>query len=281
LCHYLRQHPDVFVAREKESHHFLFQGTPPHFVGPGDEEEFNPLVISDRDRYLQCFADAERFLARGEASVYYLYRSESLERALAFDPTMKFVAVLRNPVDRAFSAWAHMIRDGREPQSDFLAALAAEPDRARQGWSYGFSYESVGCYGRQLEDLRRVVPADQLHVLLYDDLVEDPDGTLSSLFAFLGVPDAAVNSSLVMNASGRPRLRALNSLLTRRNPVKETLKKVLPYELGSNLAHRLRNWNLQSIDLDGDTSVLLHQRFRDDIELAAEQIGRDLSCWAP
>jgi hypothetical protein len=56
---------------------------------------------------------------------------------------------------------------------------------------------------------------------------------------------------------------------------------VLPYELGSNLAHRLRNWNLQSIDLDGDTSALLHQRFRDDIELAAEQIGRDLSCWAP
>jgi hypothetical protein len=279
LCHYLRQHPDVFVAREKESHFFLFEDGGPVFAGPRDDEEFNKLIITDPGRYLQCFAGAGPATARGEASVYYLYEPRALERALAYDPGMRFVAVLRDPVDRAFSAWSHMMRDGREPESDFIAAVDAEHERTASGWSYGFRYESVGRYAQQLEAARARVPSDQMHVLLYEDLVTRPGPTLSSLFHFLGVRDIPVNSSLVMNASGRPRLRALNQLLTQRNPVKEGLKKVLPYRVGNVVAHRLRNWNLQTVSMAEQDRAGLRRRYDDDIVSLAGLLGRNLEEW--
>jgi hypothetical protein len=279
LCHYLRQHPDVFVAREKESHFFLFEEQAPAFTGPGDAEEFTPLIITDRDRYLQCFSTAGGASARGEASVYYLYEPRAIERALAYDPKMRFVALLRDPVDRAFSAWSHMTRDGREPEQDFLTAVDAEPVRTARGWSYGFRYESVGRYAAQLQAVRDLVPPEQVHVLLYEDLVEQPGPALSRLFDFLGVSDLPVDSSLVMNASGRPRLRALNQLLTQRNPVKEGLKKVLPYHLGTSVAHRLRNWNLQAITMSEAEQSELRKRYANDIAELADLLGRDLGEW--
>ncbi|HYO18679.1 MAG TPA: hypothetical protein VES02_08455, partial [Dermatophilaceae bacterium] len=85
LSYYLRQHPRLFVAREKESHYFLFPDGQPDFHGPRDREEFNPLIISDRDRYLSCFDAAGPAQARGEASVYYLCEAQALQRALDFN----------------------------------------------------------------------------------------------------------------------------------------------------------------------------------------------------
>lgn len=281
LCHYLRQHPDIFVAREKESHHFLFADSPPTFVGPGDQEEFNPLVISDRERYEQCFTDGDGYLARGEASVYYLYRPESVERALEYNPEMKFLTILRNPVDRAFSAWSHMIRDGREPEANFLTAVDQEPERAAAGWSYGFFYESVGRYAAQIRTLRDLVPPDQHHVLFYEDLVLDLPSSMAATFDFLNVQNYPVKSSTVMNASGRPRLKALNSLLTQRNALKAGLKRVLPYDLGSNLAHRVRNWNLESIDIAPQDARTLGLRYEAELRDLSDILEHDLIDWRP
>ena len=279
LCHYLRQHPDVFVAREKESHFYLFDGEVPAFTGPGDEEEFNQLIIPDRARYLQCFAGAGSTPVRGEASVYYLYEPVALQRALADNPAMKFVAVLRDPVDRAFSAWSHMTRDGREPEADFLTAFGAEQERAALNWSYGFRYDSIGQYAGQVRAALDLVPREQLHVMLYDDLVQRPGPALARLFTFLGVPEIEVDSSLVMNASGRPRLHSLNQVLTRRNPLKEGLKKVLPYRLGSSLAQQLRNWNLQSVDMpEADRQALLG-RYAGDVAELSDLLQLDLASW--
>lgn len=279
LCHYLREHPDVFVAREKESHFFLFQGEEPSFAGPGDDEEFNKLIISDEARYAACFAGAGSSTARGEASVYYLYEPLAIERALAYDPAMKFVAVLRDPPERAFSAYSHMVRDGREPETEFRAAFAAEAERTAANWSYGFRYDSVGRYAGQLEEVFRRVPAEQLHVLLYEDLATEPGATLSALFAFLGVRDRVIDSRLVLNASGRPRLSGLNTLLTRRNPLKEGLKKVLPYRLGSSVAHQLRNWNLRPVEMAEPDRLLLRDSYAADVEAVSELLRRDLSRW--
>lgn len=279
LCHYLRQHPDVFVAREKESHFFLFEDELPTFSGPGDEDAFVSLIIQDRRRYLRCFADAGPFPARGEASVYYLYEPRALRRALEFDPGMKFVAVLRNPVERSFSAWSHMMRDGREPEHDFLHALADERRRVELGWSYGFRYESVGHYASQIEAALAVVPPGQLHVVLYEDMTENAGPVFAELFEFLGVRDFPVDNSLVMNASGRPRLRALNRLMTQRNPVKESLKKVLPYSLGNTVAQRLRNWNLQAVTMSGADRRHVQGLYDRDVERLRTLLGRDLAEW--
>lgn len=275
LAHYLRQHPDVFVAREKESHHFLFDGQSPQFTGPGDDREFNRLLIPDRSRYLACFDDVARQRAIGEASVYYMYRPEAMERALAFSPEMRFIVILREPLARAYSAYSHHRRDQWEPLADFAAAVVAEDERVASGWSFGWHYRRVSDYAAQLRAAKQIVPAKQLRVVLYDDLVDRPVETLQSLFEYLGVDDSFVcDTSLRLNVSGRPRSDRLNSLLARSGPAKNLVKRMVPYRLGINVQQRVRNWNLRPEQLDDRAEDRLREVFRFD----AEEIGRLANC---
>lgn len=279
LSYYLRQHPDIFFAREKESHYFLFPDGAPDYRGPRDREEFVPLIISDRDRYLACFAAGAAAQLRGEASVYYMSDPKALRNALAFDPQMKFIAVLRDPAERSFSAWSHMMRDGREPVENFLTAFGLESVRIAAHWSPGFFYESMSRYGDQIAGALDVVSRDQLHVVLYEDLVGRTDETLAEIFAFLGVRNVDIASERVMNPSGNPRFRALNHLLTQRNPVKNALKRVIPYEAGTAIAQRVASWNLKRRDISDEDRRILDERFGDDIGHLSELLGRDLSLW--
>lgn len=282
LCHYLRQHPDVFMAREKESHYFLFCDGVPNFTGPGDMSEFSKLIIADRAQYLACFAAALAQRAVGEASVYYLYRPEALRRALDFNPDMRFVAILREPVARAFSAYAHQRRDRWEPLDDFKAALAAEADRVDAGWGFGWHYSRGSDYVPQLEQARAIVPEGQLHVLLYDDLKANPVATLQDVFAFLGVDNSFVcDTSLRLNASGTPRYPRLNDTLARQNLAKDVLKRVVPYGFGLAVQQRLRNWNLRPERLDGRARSVLESYFDLDPERLQQLIGRDVQSWLP
>ncbi|MFN8096787.1 MAG: sulfotransferase [Dermatophilaceae bacterium] len=279
LSYYLRQHPQIFFAREKESHHFLFPDGAPDFRGPRDAEEFVPLIISDRDRYLSCFAGARPAQICGEASVYYMSEPQSLRNAIEYNPDMKFIAVLREPAERSFSAWSHMMRDGREPVDDFLSAFGLEAERRAAHWSPGFFYEAMSRYGEQLAACYDAVPREQIMVVLYEDLVTRQDETMAEIFAFLGLQPVEIASERVMNASGNPRFRALNHLLTQRNPVKAALKRIIPYETGTAIAQRVASWNLRRRDISDDDRRVLTQRFSSDVAQLAQLLGRDLSGW--
>jgi hypothetical protein len=282
LANYLRQHPDVFVAREKESHYFICKSGMPTMTGPGDESQFAPLLIPDEERYRQCFSSARGERAQGEASVYYLYHRESIAAALEENPDMRFVCVLRDPVGRAFSAFSHQRRDGWEPMADFEEALGLEDERVADGWGWGWHYRRVSSYAPQLRALRDLVPEDRIHVLLYEDLGSDPIRAMQSTFTFLGVdPTFVCDSSLVFNASGTPRAATLNRLLTRQNRIKSAAKRVVPYSVGQRMAERVRNWNLEGTDLPPDVERSLADFFlegtsRDELTQLA---GRDLSSW--
>jgi hypothetical protein len=279
LCHYLRQHPDIFVAREKESHYFAFPGSPPQFTGPGEASEFLPLIITDEQRYLDCFAAAHDERAIGEASVYYSLMPESFARALQMNSDMRFLMILREPLERAHSAWSHQFRDGWETL-DFGASLAEETERTARGWGFGWQYRRVGDYVTQLEDIRGTVPPEQLHVMLYDDFVRNPQQAVQGAFRFLGVDDSFLcDTSLVLNASGTPRITGLNYLLSRQNRIKDALKKVVPYRFGVQLAQRLRNWNLSDTPLSSTDRAELGAQFRYDRDKLEMLSGRDLSAW--
>ena len=71
----------------------------------------------------------------------------------------KLIAVVRDPIDRAYSNWMHLWSDGLEPIADFEAACAAECDRITAGWGLFWHYRRLGLYGEQLEHLLDVLPA--------------------------------------------------------------------------------------------------------------------------
>jgi sulfotransferase family protein len=102
-------------------------------------------------------------------------------------PDVKVVVVVRDPVDRAYSNWAHLRADGLEPEADFLTAVRAEERRVAAGWAPFWHYRGLGTYGAQLRDLHRLVPADRVFVLRYRQLVDTPVETLDRVSEFLGV----------------------------------------------------------------------------------------------
>ncbi len=110
--------------------------------------------------------------------------------------------VLRDPVDRAYSNWAHLWADGLETINDFVTACNEEPRRRQAGWAPFWRYLETGLYGRQLQHLLTLFPRSQLHLIRYLELVDAPVETLDGVFRFPGVDEGAVSELPARNVGG-------------------------------------------------------------------------------
>jgi Sulfotransferase family len=183
----LAQHPGLFLSTVKEPKFFLCDDRPPQTKGgPGDAHSAQEWVWQ-RDRYEALFADARVGVPRGESTPFYLADVAAQHRIRRANPEARLIAVLRDPVDRAHSNWTHLWSDGLEPLPEFMAAMAAEDDRVRDGWAPFWHYRRLGLYGAQLDHLYSLFPREQVLLLRYRDLVEDPVGSLERVTGFLGV----------------------------------------------------------------------------------------------
>ncbi|WP_238430585.1 sulfotransferase [Frankia nepalensis] len=102
----------------------------------------------------------------------------------------RLLVALRDPVDRAYAAWARARAAGTEPLADFVAALDAEPERARAGCGWGPRYAELGRYGVQLQRLYTLFSPSQVLLLRYPDLLAAPNSVTDRARAFLGVRPA-------------------------------------------------------------------------------------------
>ena len=287
LYQYLKQHPDVFMSPVKEPHFFAFEGRELPFRGPRDRETLGHMVVNDEGAYRDLFAGAKGEAARGEASAMYLYVEEAVGGILRHAPDAKIVAVLRNPADRAYSSFLHMIRDGREPIPDFGRALAAEEERIRGNWSPIWHYRRMGFYHEQVSHYYEAFGPEGMRVYLYEDLEGDPEGVLWDIHTFIGVdPSFVPDVSARYNVSGVPkseRLHALHRFLLRPNPVKAALKPFFPKGLRRRMVEgslsTLRSRNLVKPPFPKETRRDLVEGYRADIQKLESLLGRDLSGW--
>ncbi len=224
LYHWLGQHPEVYMAPNKQPH--FFAGLSPTFRGPGDEL-LNRDLVRDASAYLALFAPGARARARGEASPFYLHHAARTARRLAAEvPDCRVVVLLRDPVERAYSGYLHLVRDGRESAS-FAEALEREEDRQRQGWEPLWAHRALGLYGRQLGELLDVLPREQLGVWRYEDLRARPLELYAEVCRFIGVDAGFVPRLTRHNTGGAPRHPGLHALLVRLR-VPHLAKRLLP-----------------------------------------------------
>jgi hypothetical protein len=212
----LAQHPGLFMSRVKEPKHFLTDGPPPTRGGPGDAKTFREYVWR-REDYEALFDAAPQGSLRGESTPFYLYDHEAQKRIVETVPRARMVALLRDPIDRAHSNWTHLWSAGLEPEGDFVKACGLEQERAGRGWAQFWRYLELGRYGEQLERLYRVVPREQVLLLRYRDLRENPIETLDRIFGFLGVEAGAVDTvppeNVTTHVTNSPRNRVVSALL--------------------------------------------------------------------
>lgn len=275
----LDQHPDAYMSPVKEPNFFAFAGQPPDFQAPIDRrpEGVNHTSITGAEDYQRLFADAPAGAARGEASHWYLYHPDAPVHIEQYVPEARLIAMLRNPVERAYSEFLHFVRDGDEPLDDFAAALDAEPRRIEAHWALG-RYVDRGRYDEQLERYLDRFSAEQLRIYLYDDFADDPGAVRQDLFEFIGVDPAFEPEERRVNVSGVPHSRWFHTLLTAAQPVRERIGPWLP-DAVIDWANALKNQNLEKPPMDPSVRARLIDTFRPHVRRLETLIGRDLSHW--
>ncbi len=190
----LTQHPEVFMSRPKEPKFWLCDGAPPPaWNGPGDKHSQQEWIWR-RDEYERLFEPAVAGQVRGESTPFYLWSRGAHRRIAEHLPEVKLIAVVRDPIDRAYSNWMHLWCDGLEPVSDFEATFALQQQRIDAGWAPFWRYADLGRYGEQLAHLYRYVDPQRVLVLRYRTVVDDPQAAVDLACRFLGITQGLIGT---------------------------------------------------------------------------------------
>jgi hypothetical protein len=226
------------------------------------------------------FEGADGETAVGEISPWYLYSAQAPERIHHHIPEAKLIAILRNPVERAYSAYLMARRADMEPLS-FQEALEAEEKRIKENWGFTWRYKDFGYYYEQLRRYYDLFDSSQIKIYIYDEWKRDNVGTLRDLFEFLGVDSTfAPDTSLDANYGGIPKVNKINYLLMVENhPLKSVLKTLLPKSFREKIRDFVRKRNRYKPEMSAEVRAKLQDTFREDVLKLQDLIGRDLSAW--
>ena len=175
---YLREHPQICMAREKELHFF-------------NNERVFSRPFPDYNQYHTSFLPTEAHRCVGESTPIYMYWESAPRRIWEYNPNMRIIVVLRNPIDRAYSHWNMERARGNETLS-FWDAIRSEEKRCRESLPHQhvvYSYVDRGFYTEQLRRLWRYFPRESVLVLRTEQLRCAPQEALSRVFEFLGVEE--------------------------------------------------------------------------------------------
>jgi hypothetical protein len=249
LYKYLQPHPDVFMPR-KEIHFF------------------------DRkwDRGLAWYATRfEGFAGQpavGEATPTYIADPVALRRMAETIPDARLLAILRDPVERAYSHYWMEHARGRDPRT-FEAAVADEFEQ-RSG-SPRSDYLARGRYLAQLEEVCTHFTRERLHVVLLDDLRERTRSTYAEVCRFLAIDDGFVP----------PRIGdRVNRFVSFRSMRLRALRRSLPsrFRIGRAIG-RLNARGEPYPPMDERTRRELVEHFAPELDALAAWLDRDLSAW--
>ena len=211
LHRFLSRHPEICMSRPKEVH---------LFDAPGYSSEWPPEQIDARyEPFFKHCGDAQ---VRGEATPIYLFFPDIARELQRYNPDLKLIVILRDPVERAISHY-YMEKNRDKEHRPLWVAMLSEPFRLRRcrdaratgSAMRDHSYRSRGLYSLQLRNLYRFFAKDQVLIVRTPDLLTHHDAVLRRIFAFLGVcEEVRVPPEIVHRGSrGDRRHRAVSCLL--------------------------------------------------------------------
>jgi hypothetical protein len=279
----LAQHPELFLSTVKEPKFFLTEGPPAtQGGGPGDAKTYREHIWRRAD-YEALFDGAPPGARRGESTPFYLYRHDAQRRIKALVPDARLIVVVRDPVERAHSNWTHLWSAGLDPIDDFVHACAAEDERVAAGWADFWHYKRIGLYGQQVQHLYTVFPREQVLVMRYRDLVDDPPGTLDRICGFLGVSQGIIDHVPRENVTAHPEQTRRHQYLSRVLRAASAITTRLPghpgHELLDGLEGSLQEGAAPRQPLTWQERQALLPYFDADIRLLEEVTGEDYSHW--
>ena len=280
MAQYLSQHPGIEIPR-KES--FFFNSD--EFVSnslPYPMQRLRQDIVRTREDYEALYWQSEASLL-GEVGTGYLYHyKEAIPKIKAvLGSDVPVLIVLRNPVERAYSAYMHFKKDCFEKVS-FTEALEIERHRIEQHWDFMWHYKAMGFYYEQVRAY--LENFDRVQVCFFEDLKRDPKAFMKPIFHSLELDPFNGPMGPGKNPSGEARFPWLQRLITHENPIKQMLRPIVrtvfSSERRSALRKGLKARNLKpSEGMLPETRAELASLYKRDVLRLSDLLKKDLTHW--
>lgn len=267
----LSQHPEISFSSEKSRKEIRFFCVAPNWNN----------YEKGLDWYLDQFPPYQKGKIRGEFTPEYLCDPESHLRIKKYFPNVKIIATLRKPSDFVYS-WYHFEKlriYGGGPGSNNFEDLFNRESAGSEILERGFYYKFLSKY-------YSVFPKENIHVVLFDDIKNQPLNVARQMYRFLGARDDFKPSILEerINKSKALKSQALHKAAHKTLKLTETyFKPLFEWLNGNSLVYRLyKNLNIREKDYApmGPTLKLkLNEFYKKDICQLETLLDRDLSSW--
>lgn len=284
LNRYLKQHPGIHMAPHKEPNFFAYESVDPDNAPADVALAHYRSSITEISEYQRQFTEAQEGQVKGEISNIYLYTPRAAQSIQRFVPQVKLVAILRQPADRLFSRYQHLVREEKAPTEGMTNVF----DRKSIWWKRN-DFVHEGFYYQHLKDYYERFPEENIRIYLYDDFLAKPAEILKDMFQFIGVdPEAEIDTNLKSNVSGHKKKNLVNHLVGGGGLLVKLSKKAMPgfhRKLKNNTfttkqLQRIRNKNLVKDEFDPKLRTRITKEiYHQDIQMLQDLINRDLSRW--
>ena len=280
LHNYLNQHPEVFMpsynkeGMKVKEPRFLIKDLVQHRLHNG---------VWNLVEYKSLFNEVKNEIAIGESTVLYLYyyvhAIDNIKKYLG--ENVKIIIMLRNPTDRAYSAFQHVSR-GLKEQNSFEEALKIEKGRMSKESSLTpmVMYKEMGLYHEMVRAYKENFK--NVHIIFYEDFKGDTKGEIHKIFKFLGL-SLSFNIDFITrhNVGGkRWKNEKMKYFFMKKSPLKSALKKVIPKSLKKGVRDTLISASTDKVaPMKGNTRIKLNEFFKDDIKKLSDLLDRDLTHW--
>lgn len=275
LFHYIKDHPEICVSDPKEVIFFT------------EDETYKKGINYFEDFFKGC--DESKTI--GTADVHLLVSSKAPERLYNYNPNAKLILCVREPVERAFSAYLMGVRDGWETeQISFEDAIMKEEERVKQARSmnkYHLGYVNNGLYAKHIKRWLTYFDKDQILLLNFHDFKENTEATVKRTYEFLEVrTDFEPDTSTKYNIMASPRFSWVNSLLRGKGKhIRRAVGGLLPSTIKRNLTRpllqKIYKWNNVPVRhqprLDQAVRERIEPFFEEDIEQLNREFGINLT----
>lgn len=271
LHNILNQHSDICLPPSKEAHFFHL------------DDEYSKGMSHWMRQHFRNYQGQELV---GVVTPEYLYFENSAPRIKQSLPDTKLVVIIRDPVDRAYSNYLMSWRRGIESEK-FLDALELEDFRIHNGLfeKINFSYISRGLYAKQISNYLSLFGREQIHIMLFEELVSNPKETIEGLLCFLDLPvPKDLNFSVKSNSATQAKFRLVSKLFYTDNFLKKSLGSVLKStKLKRRIYNRINTLNSSNQEIPELTieekTIAYSRYFKSGIESLEDLLGFDLKEW--
>ena len=278
LFHYLKQHPEIFMPKQKELHFF----TQPQIFklnkGPKDKVVKQPHIKSEKE-YLELFKSVKDEVAVGDASPSYINYPENFGMIKQYLNDPKVIVIVRDPIDRAYSNYLHLKRELRETM-DFFSALKNEDNRREESYSDFWYYRFNSTYYKKILMAKKTF--SNVLVLTSEEFKKNPEITLKKVYSFLGVKSIVNKQALEtkFNVGGYYKKNLITSLIFQPSRFKNALKKIIKPTRGIKMlvSRFSRLFQIKQPSIDQDSLNYLKKHFSKEIN-NLKKMNIDVSKW--